>query len=167
MSNHQHPTAPSIKQLLIVAHTPSPNTELLAQAILAGTRDIAIERVESQLKSPFDCTAEDVLNSDALVLFTTENFGYMSGALKDFFERVYYPCLNQPARSEAKPFALVIRAGLDGTGTDISVHKITTGLKWREIQAVTLCKGDHQDEFVEQCRELGLTVAASLDADLI
>lgn len=156
-----------LKKLLIVAHTPSPNTSELAAALLNGARDDAVDSVSSSLKSPFDCDVEDVLQSDAIILFTTENFGYMSGALKDFFERIYYPCLDQPERNEAKPFALVIRAGLDGTGTDIAVHKITTGLKWREIQAVTLCKGDYHASFVDQCRELGLTVAASLDADLI
>lgn len=157
----------SVKNLLIVAHTPSPNTEVLAQALLDGARDPAVEGVLAELKSPFDCDADEVLESDALILFTTENFGYMSGALKDFFERIYYPCLDQPEKNEAKPYALVIRAGLDGTGTDIAVHKITTGLKWKEIQAVTLCKGDYQSSFEDDCRELGLTVAASLEADLI
>ncbi|MFT5572451.1 MAG: multimeric flavodoxin WrbA [Cryomorphaceae bacterium] len=155
------------KKLLIVAHTPSPNTETLAQALLSGAQDSAIENVQTQLRSPFDCEAQDVLDSDALILFTTENFGYMSGALKDFFERIYYPCIEQASLNEAKPFALVIRAGLDGTGTDIAVHKITTGLKWREIQPVTLCKGDYDKDFEAQCRELGMTVAASLDAGLI
>lgn len=161
------PQTDAAKQLLIIAHTPSPNTELLANALLRGAQDRQIEQVHAELRSPFDCAAEDVLASDALILFTTENFGYMSGALKDFFERVYYPCLEQPERNEAKPYALVIRAGLDGTGTDIAVHKIVAGLKWREVQDTTLCKGEHQDKFVEQCRELGLTLAASLEAELI
>ena len=74
-----------LKQLLIIAHTPSPNTKLLARTILAGARDSDIEKVQATLKSPFDCDAEQVLNSDAIILFTTENFGYMSGALKDLF----------------------------------------------------------------------------------
>lgn len=156
-----------LKQLLIVAHTPSTNTALLANALLEGAQDPVIEKVAAQMKSPFECDAEDVLSCDAIILFTTENFGYMSGALKDFFERIYYPCLDDAKRNEAKPFSLVIRAGLDGTGTQTSVHKIITGLKWREVQDVALCKGDFQTDFVSQCRELGLTIAASLDADLI
>ena len=151
------------RKLLIVAHTPSANTRALAEAILSGAQDSEIEAVDAALCSPFDCNADDVLASDGIILFTTENFGYMSGALKDFFERIYYPCLEQPRRNEGKPFTLVIRAGLDGTGTDIAVHKITTGLKWREVQDVTLCKGDYSDSFVNQCRELGLTFAAGLD----
>ena len=154
------------RNLLIVAHTPSDNTELLASAILAGAQNSKIEHVISKLKSPFDCVAEDVLSSDAVILFTTENFSYMSGALKDFFERIYYPCIEQNKRNEAKPFALVIRAGMDGAGTNTAVHKITTGLKWREVQKTVLCKGPHHDSFVQQCRELGLTMAAALDNQL-
>ena len=155
------------KSLLIVAHTPSPNTLKLGKALLRGAQAPEVSGVNAQLRSPFDCDAELVLDSDAIILFTTENFGYMSGALKDFFERIYYPCLEQPGRNEGKPFALVIRAGLDGTGTDIAVHKITTGLKWREAQALLLCHGDYSPEFETQCEELGMTIAASLEAGLI
>jgi len=155
------------KSLLIVAHMPSENTRALGQALLTGAQDPAIESVVSSLRSPFDCEAAEVLASDALILFTTENFGYMSGALKDFFERIYYPCLDAKERNEAKPFSVVIRAGLDGTGTDIAIHKITKGLKWREVQNTLLCKGEFQPEFITQCHELGLTVAASLDNNLI
>lgn len=155
------------KKLLIVAHTPSPNTKAMAQAMLEGARDPAIQSVITHLASPFECDAETVLSADAIILFTTENFGYMSGALKDFFERIYYPCLDDTERNEAKPFALVIRAGLDGTGTDVAVHKITTGLKWREVQELLLCHGEYQSEFTCRCRELGMTMAASLEHQLI
>ena len=166
MTTQELPQAVKRRKLLIVAHTPSPNTKLLAEALLEGAQDPDIEDVSATLRSPFDCHAEDVLGCDAIILFTTENFGYMSGALKDFFERIYYPCLDQPQRNEGKPFALLIRAGLDGTGTDIAVHKITSGLQWREVQALTLCKGDFQESFIEQSRELALTVAAGLDNNI-
>ena len=155
------------KSLLIIAHTPSPNTIKMAEAILTGANDNAINNVTVKLTSPFDCDSEAVLQSDALILFTPENFGYMSGALKDFFERVYYPCLSDSKRNDAKPFALLIKAGLDGTGTDISVGKITAGLKWRQVQPTIICKGDFEPGFVEQCREIGLTIAASLEAEII
>ncbi|RBP49229.1 flavodoxin family protein [Arenicella xantha] len=151
--------------LLIIAHTPSPNTILLAESMLDGARRATA--VDTQLLSPFDCDAEHVLKTDALVLFTTENFGYMSGALKDFFERVYYPCLENPTRNEAKPYALVIRAGLDGSGTNRSVHSIIKGLKWREVQPTLICKGEHQRQFIEQCQTIGETMAVSLDAGLL
>lgn len=155
------------KNLLIVAHSPSTNTQALANAIFDGATNTEITGVTSQLKSPFDCDAAMVLAADALILFTTENFGSMSGAIKDFFERIYYPCIDHPERNESKPYALVIRAGLDGTGTKIAVQKITTGLKWREAQAVLLCRGDYNEVFLERCHELGMTMAASLEHDLL
>jgi multimeric flavodoxin WrbA len=155
------------RTLLIIAHTPSPNTIEMADAIVDGATDSDIENVSARLVSPFNCDAEMVLESDALILFTTENFGYMSGALKDFFERVYYPCIDDSKRNDAKPFTLLIKAGLDGTGTDISVGKITTGLKWKQVQATTVCKGSFKPEFIAQCRGIGLTIAASLEAEII
>ncbi|MFT4629048.1 MAG: multimeric flavodoxin WrbA [Arenicella sp.] len=156
----------SSRKLLIIGHAPSPNTQAMTKAILAGAQNEDIDNVEARLVSPFQCHAPDVLSADALILYTTENFAYMSGALKDFFERIYYPCLEQEKRNEAKPYALVIRAGLDGTGTDLAVHKIISGLKWREVQETTLCKGEYDPIFEDRCKELGMTIAASLDNDL-
>ena len=155
------------KQLLIIGHAPSPNAQSLCNALLEGAQDKQIETVSSKLKSPFDTTATDVLNANAIILFTTENFGYMNGALKDFFERVYYPCLEQPELNEAKAYSLVVKAGLDGTGATNSVQKIIVGLKWREAAPVLLCKGKYTKDFEAQCYEHAFTVAASLDANLI
>ncbi len=154
------------KKLLIIAHTPSPNTKTLAEAIRSGAEHSDIANVSVELRSPFDCNTGYLLNSDGLIIFTTENFGYMSGALKDMFERVYYPCLEQPDKNEAKPYSLVIRAGLDGTGTNNSVHKIITGLKWREVQETLICKGDFQELFIEHCNELGQSFTVGLDNDI-
>lgn len=155
------------KKLLIVAHTPSSNTNAMATALLDGAEDDSINGVSAQLRTPFTCVSEDVLASDALILFTTENFGYMSGALKDFFERIYYPCLEDEKRNQAKPYCLVIRAGLDGTGTESAVNKITQGLNWKEVQPTMLCKGQFRKSFIGQCRELGQTMAASLESSII
>ena len=155
------------KKLLIIAHCPTSNTQAMGNALLYGAKNSEIENVDVILKSPFDTHADDVLSSDAIILFTTENFGYMSGALKDFFDRNYYPCLAEPKRNDAKPFALIIKAGLDGTGTDLAVHKIIKGLKWREVHKTLICKGEYTDSFTEQCSELALTIAAQLDNNLI
>ena len=78
----------AFKTLLIVAHTPSPNTKALAHALLEGAQRVADEALRCELKSPFDCVAEDALNANALILFTTENFGacllYTSDAADDW-----------------------------------------------------------------------------------
>ena len=153
-----------MKHLLIVANTPSPNTRLLAEAAARGARDPAIEQVETSLLSPFNATAEHVQNCDAIIMGTTENLGYMSGALKDFFDRIYYPCLEA---TQGLPCALYIRAGHDGTGTRKAVETIVTGLKWNWVRPPLTLRGSFQDSFVDDCGELGMLVAASLDAGII
>lgn len=152
------------KRLLIVAHAPSPNTLKLREAAEQGARHQDIENVDVTVLSPFDAGPDDVLACDAIILGTSENLGYMSGALKDFFDRSYYPCLEQ---TQGLPFAYYIRAGHDGTGTHRAIETITTGLRWKRIQEPLICRGDYKDEFREQCRELGLYVAASLDAGVL
>ncbi len=151
------------KQLLIVAHAPSPNTRVLRDAVVRGARHPDVEAVDVKVLAPLDAGPDDVLACDALILGTTENLGYMSGALKDFFDRSYYPCLE---RTQGLPFAFYIRAGHDGTGTHRAIESITTGLRWRLVAEPVLCRGDYQPDFESQCEELGLTMAASLDAGL-
>lgn len=151
------------KHLLIVAHAPSPNTQRLLEAALAGARHPDIESVEVSYKPPLEAGPEDVFGADALLLGTTENLGYMSGALKDFFDRSYYPCLD---RTQGKPFALMVRAGHDGTGTCRAVETITTGLRWRAVQPPLVCRGAFDEAFILQCEELGTYMAAGLDAGL-
>jgi len=115
------------KNLLVVANTPSANTKRLAQAIVAGARNPEITSVSVRHLQPLAATAEDVYAADGLILGTTENFGYMSGALKDFFDRIYYPVLET---KQGTPYALYVRAGLDGSGTLAAVQRIVTGLRW-------------------------------------
>ncbi len=152
------------KHLLIVAHNPSPNTQKLCAATLRGARHPDIAGVETKHIPPLQAVPDDVLWADAIILGTTENFGYMSGALKDFFDRIYYPCLEH---TEALPFAAWIRAGLDGTGTKIAIDKITTGLKWKPVQETIILHGEYRAEFEAQCEELGTLMAASLESGII
>lgn len=153
-----------MKQLLLIAHAPSPNTQQMVAAVLRGARHEDISGVTVRHVPPLQTNADDVLQADAIILGTTENLGYMSGALKDFFDRIYYPCLE---KTQAKPFAYYIRAGHDGTGTRRAIETITTGLRWRCVQEPLLCRGEWQDAFLEQCEQLGMTMAASLDAGII
>lgn len=155
---------PDIKNLLIVAHNPSPNTQQLVVATLRGAMHDDIEGVAVKHIPPLQAVADDVLRADAIILGTTENFGYMSGALKDFFDRIYYPCLEH---TEAMPFATYIRAGLDGTGTKIAIGKITTGLKWKAVQEPMILQGEYGVEFETRCEELGMLMAASLESGII
>ena len=119
------PDAPSPRRLLIVAHSPSENTRRLTDALVRGATAPEIANVEVVLRPPLQAVPEDVLAAQAIILGTTENLGYMSGALKDFFDRIYYPCLE---KTQGLPYVLYIRAGQDGTGTSRAVERITTGL---------------------------------------
>ncbi len=151
------------KRLLVVAHVPSDNTLRLRDAVVAGARSEAVEGVETVALTPFEAGPADVLAADGIILGTTENLGYMSGALKDFFDRTYYGVIEQTG---ALPYALYVRAGHDGTGTRRAVESIATGLKWRQVQAPLVCRGAWQESFVEDCRNLGLAMAAGLEAGI-
>lgn len=153
----------SQKRLLLVAHAPSTNTERLRDAVIDGARVSDIANVDVQWIAPLSAAANDVLAADALILGTTENLGYMSGALKDFFDRIYYPCLE---KTQGLPYALYIRAGQDGTGTRRGVETIVTGLRWRAVQDPLICRGKFDERFVESCRELGTAMAAGLEAGI-
>lgn len=153
----------SRKRLLVIAHAPSDNTARLREAILAGARSPDIDNVDALALGPLETGPDDVLAADAIVLGTTENLGYMSGALKDFFDRCYYPCLE---KTQAMPYCLYIRAGHDGTGTRRGVETIVTGLRWRAVQEPLICRGAWQENFVEECRELGAAMAAGLEAGI-
>jgi len=151
----------STKRLLVVAHAPSPNTRAMLDAVVEGAGSPDIEGVEVDARSPFDTAPEHVLGAGAIILGTTENLGYMSGALKDFFDRIYYPCLEE---TQGLAYALYIRAGHDGTGTRRAVQTIVTGLRWRAVQKPLTCRGAWDEGFVEQYRELGMVMAAGLEA---
>ncbi len=153
-----------MKQLLIVANTPSANTRLLAEATLRGASHSDIDNVQVVLKEPLTATADDVMSCDGIIIGTTENFGYMSGLIKDFFERIYYPCLEE---KQGLPYAVYVRAGLDGTGTQIAVQKIIAGLRWKEACPLLLLKGEFQVDFEQQCEELGMLLAAGIDAGVL
>ena len=152
-----------MKKLLVVAHAPSPNTLALRQAVLDGARGEDSTNVDVRARAPFDAGPADVLEADAIILGTTKNLGYMSGALKDFFDRIYYPCLEH---TEGLPYALYIRAGHDGTGTKRAVAGIVTGLRWRAVAAPLICRGAYDERFAAECHDLGSAMAIGLDAGI-
>jgi hypothetical protein len=152
-----------VKRLLIVAHVPSENTARLRDAVVEGAGSPDIAGVETRALTPFEAGPDAVLAADGIILGTTENLGYMSGALKDFFDRTYYGVID---RTEGLPYALYIRAGHDGTGTRRGVETIVTGLRWRAVQEPLVCRGDWQESFVDDCRELGMAMAAGLEAGI-
>lgn len=149
--------------ILLVANCPSDNTRRLRDAVASGCCQPEFTKTAAQSLVPWDATAVEVLWSDGIIIGTTENFGYMSGAIKDFFERIYYPCLEQTA---GKPVALFVKGGLDGQGAKTSVERILLGLKWKLIQPPLVLKGEFHEQFLEQGQTLGMSMAAGLEAGI-
>ena len=149
------------QHLLIVFHTQSGSTRAMADAVIRGARDEAVDGVEVRVREALDAGPEDLLWCDGFILGTPENFGYMSGGMKLFLDRSFYPC---EGKVDGKPFALFVRAGNDGTGAISSIRRILTGLNVREVQQPVLIAGEFDEARLVECEELGLTLAAGLEA---
>ena len=152
-----------MSNILIVSNRPSSNTIALQESVAQGCIEMGCINKSLRVKDPWNSDAEDVIWCNGIIIGTTENFGYMSGAIKDFFERIYYPCLE---RTQALPVAVYVKGGLDGQGAKTSIEKIITGLKWRLIQPTLVLKGNFTEDFRDECKTLGMTMTAGLEASI-
>ena len=126
----------------------------MAEAVAEGAK--SIEGVEVILKKAADASLEDLLTADGLAVGTPENFGYMSGMVKDFFDRTYYSAHEKVFR---KPFVVFISAGNDGTGALRAIERIALGYKFKTVFQPVIAKGEITKEIITQCVELGATIA--------
>ncbi|MBW2557263.1 MAG: NAD(P)H-dependent oxidoreductase [Deltaproteobacteria bacterium] len=151
-------------RILIVYHSQTGSTEKMAGAVAAGAS--SIEGMEVILKKAADASLEDLLSCDGLVIGTPENFGYMSGTVKDFFDRTFYPAEGKVFR---KPYVVFISAGNDGTGALSSIERIALGFKFKKVYEPVIArmsKGGVTDEILARCRELGQTIAGGCEAGI-
>ena len=151
-----------MKTLLIVYHTGGVKTAKMAEAVERGAR--TEEGVRVVMKRCADAGPEDVLIADGLILGTPENFGYMSGMMKDFLERVFYAC---EGKIEGRPWALFVGAGQDGSGAVTSVERIVAGLRLRKICDPIVVVKELKPEQLVDCEELGAAMAAGLAAGIL
>jgi multimeric flavodoxin WrbA len=154
-------SAAAARHLLVVSHSRTGGTQSLTDAVVEGASSDEIEDVEVRAKRAFDADADDVRWCDGIVLGTPENFGYMSGAMKDFLERIYYELLEE---TRGLAYALFVKGGHDGEGAIRSVERIVAGLSWKAVLAPVLVVGDIDDDAIARCHELGITFAAGLEA---
>jgi multimeric flavodoxin WrbA len=142
----------------------------LTDAVLAGTRDDAIEGVEVVERAALEASADDVLTADGYLLGTTANFGYMSGALKHFFDSIFLEAggaLSDDGSASAstggkKPYGLWVHGRYDTTGAVRSVQSIVQALPWTQSAEVLEVLGDVGEEQTAAAYELGGTIAALL-----
>lgn len=149
------------KHLLIVFHSQSGSTTRMAEAVIRGARNPDVQGIDVRAKAALEADSSDLLWADAFIIGTPENFGYMSGAVKYFLDRSYYDC---EGKMDGKAFALFVRAGNDGSGAVSSIRRILTGLAVKEVQEPLLLVGDFDESRLDECEELGLTLAAGLEA---
>ncbi|HJQ45893.1 MAG TPA: flavodoxin family protein [Amycolatopsis sp.] len=145
--------------LLIVHHTPSPNLQAMFEAVVSGATTDEITGVDVVRRAALAATASDALEADGYLLGTTANLGYMSGALKHFFDQIYYPCLDS---TRGRPFGYYVHGGSDVAGTVRGIEAITAGLGWEKASAAVTVTGEPGKHDLEKCWELGATVAAGL-----
>ena len=154
-------------RLLIVYHTQTGGTQTLVDAALDGASTISETTVVQ--RRAVDTTASDVIAADGLVLATPENFGTMSGMLKDFFDRLFYPC---ETALVGRPYSVIVCAGGDGTGAMRDVDRIVIGWRMRKVHPGLIARrvggmaGSSRGELsagdIAKARELGTTIAAGL-----
>lgn len=151
-----------LRRLLVVHHTVSPATEALLAAALEGARDPAITGVEVLARPALIAGPVEALEADGYLLGSPVNIGYISGAMKYFFDNIYYPCLET---TRGRPFGLWLHAGGDATGALRAVEAITAGLGWRAAQAPVVVTGAPSAEDLGAVREMAASLSAGLTLD--
>jgi multimeric flavodoxin WrbA len=148
-------------RILIIYHSQTGTTEKMAHAVTEGVR--LIENTEAVLKKARDATLDDLLGADGLAIGTPENFGYMSGMVKDFFDRTFYGAQDRVFR---KPYVVFISAGNDGTGALRAIERIAQGYKFKLVYESVICRGTLTEDDLARCRELGSVLAAGCQAGI-
>jgi multimeric flavodoxin WrbA len=146
-------------RLLVVHHTPSPAMQEMLEAVLAGAKDDSIEGVEVVVRPALSASVVDVLEADGYLLGTPANIGYISGALKHFFDTVYYPVLEA---AKGRPFAAYLHSNLGAEGALRAIGTITTGLGWTTVAPPYVVAGSVEPADRDALYELGGTIAATL-----
>jgi multimeric flavodoxin WrbA len=146
-----------MKNLLIIYHSQSGNTEMLAQSVVSGCQRESA--TSTKLLRAFDARLEDLIWADGLLFGTPENFGTMSGAIKDFFDRTYYPAEQYKLNL---PYAIFISAENDGTGAVRDIDRVAKGYPLRKIADPLIANGEISPEHIDQAQDFGQAMAAGL-----
>ena len=146
-------------RLLVVHHTVSPSLHTLATAVLEAAAAAGLDGVEVVGRPALVAGPVDALGADGYVLVTPANIGYMSGALKHFFDLAYYPCLGA---TDARPYGLYVHGNTDSVGAVRSVETIAGAMGWRRVHLPVTVVATPGRADLDACFDLGATVAATL-----
>lgn len=150
-------------KVLVVYHSQSGNTEMLARSVMQGV--IRTENAQAAFKHASDTTAQDIRDCNAIMICSPEYFGYMAGAIKDLFDRTYEE-LKDDAAMYKKPYCVVISAGNDGNGALTHIERICKGYRFKKVQHPVICKGQVTEEVLTQCFGLGRSIAEGVNAGI-
>jgi multimeric flavodoxin WrbA len=153
----------NMAKILIVYHSQSGNTEMLARSVAQGV--VQTEHAHAIFKHASNVTAQDMRDCDAIVICSPEYFGYMAGAVKDLFDRTYEE-LRDDAAMYKKPYCVVISAGNDGSFACSHIERICKGYRLKMVQHPIVCKGRVTEEMLTKCVDLGMTVAEGINAGI-
>ena len=131
----------------------------MLEAVREGASAPELAGVELVARAALAATAVDVLDADGYVLGTPANLGSMSGALKHFFDTVYYPCLED---TQGRPYGVYVHGNNDVDGALAAIGRIVTGLRWREVHEPVRILGEPGRDDLDACWDLAATVAANL-----
>ena len=148
-----------MSRLLLVHHTPSPALHAMFTAAIEGASDPELEGVELVRRPALSASAPDVLEADGYLLGTPANIGYMSGALKHFFDTVYYPCLDA---TRGRPFGCYVHGNEGTEGAERAIASVTKALGWEQVAAPVVVMGTPSKADLAACTELGGVLAATL-----
>ncbi|WP_295680603.1 flavodoxin family protein [uncultured Nevskia sp.] len=128
------------------------------RAACAGAAEFADE-VELRCIGALVAGLDDLLWADGLIVATPENFGYLSGAVKDFLDRTYYPA---EGKVDGLPYAMLVSAGNDGSGAVRALERIAIGYRWKSVCEPLIVRGEPDDAALAKCRELGSMLAVGI-----
>ena len=139
-------------RVLVVHHTPSPTLQTMLDAVVEG---VTMAGAEAVVRPALTCSVIEALEADGYVLGGPVNLGMMAGALKHFFDQIYYPCLDATA---GRPFGLYLHGDNDAAGALRDIGKIVTGLRWKQITEHVVSYGAVTNDDRDALVNLGGTV---------
>jgi multimeric flavodoxin WrbA len=150
-------------EVLVVYHSQSGNTMKMAEAVVRGIEKI--DGAAANLKKAADADIDDLLKADGLILGSPVYFGYMSGMIKDFFDRTYNEVQGNK-KVVKKPISIFISSGNDGQGALLQIQRICQGYSFKQVFEPVVALGEITEEILYQCQEMGQTLAAGLSANI-